>query len=98
LPGPISTADELVAVLAQTGIPWDERRWRNFLELGPDEQALEVRMLQDAGEPPPHDSWQDVVAVLTVAASVATIVGGIATGVGGVASAIGAIQSTLKGM
>lgn len=94
----IETADELVATLAETGVQWDPQRWRNFLELTPDEQALEVQMVMDSGEPPTRSTWTDVLAILVMSAKVVGVVAGIASGIGGIAGAISAVQSTVKGL
>ena len=94
----MNTADDLVVRLTLTGIPWDAPRWKSFLELSPEEQALEVQMLADSGEPPSPDTWKEVLSVLQIALTITSTVVGIATGVAGVVGAVGSIQATIKGM
>ena len=91
------TTDDLVARLSQTGIPWDAPRWKNFLELAPEEQKLEVQMLADSGEPPPHSTWKDVLTVLQAALTIVGVVAGIATGVSGIVGAVGSIKNVIEG-
>lgn len=99
MPEPVDAQQILDSVslqLADTAIPWSAAQWRVFLTMPKEQQALEMQILADAAVPPAKSTWQEVLAILSVAATVIGVAASIAGGVSTIAGAVTAVQGIVK--